>query len=439
MTARTENPAVRHSQPGAARESWLARRIPRLLAETNFRRYWAAQSISMLGDQVSGIAIPLAAVLVLHGTALEMGYLTALEWVPSLLFGLHAGAFVDRMGKRRATMVAADLGRFVLLASLPVCYLLGVLTLTQLLIVTFLAGTLSVLFNVSNATLFVSLLSCEQYLEGNSLIYGSRALSYVGGPSIGGVLVQVLSAPMAVLADALSFLGSAFFLTRTRTQEPPRSTEKGSVTAGARFIRSSPIVRSSLMAVAVINFFNLMFMAIYLLYAVRQLHIRPGELGVILGAAAIGGVAGAAATKRVCAAIGVGWAYALGCLLFTAPFALVPLASGPRPLILGMLFAAEFVSGFGVMVLDISIGSIKAAVVPPELRARVSGAFQAVNYGTRPLGALIGGLLGTTIGLRPTIWITVFGGVLGALLLLPGPVPRFRMPSGDAPAAQPGD
>jgi MFS family permease len=437
VSARTENAPAR--QPGAAHESWLARRIPTLLAAANFRRYWAAQSISMLGDQISGIAIPLAAVLVLHASALQMGFLTALYWLPSLLFGLHAGAFVDRMGKRRATMIAADLGRFALLASLPACYLLGVLTLAQLLIVTFLAGTLSVLFSVSNATLFVSLLRPEEYLEGNSLIYGSRALSYVGGPSIGGILVQILSAPMAVLADALSFLGSAFFLFRTRTQEPPRSTEKGSVTAGARFIRSSPIVRSSLLAIAVVNFFNLMFMAIYLLYVVRHLHIRPGELGLILGAAAIGGVAGAAVSRRVCDAIGVGWAYALGCLLFTAPFALVPLAGGPRPLILGLLFAAEFVSGFGVMVLDISIGSIKAAVVPPELRARVSGAFQAVNYGTRPVGALIGGILGATIGLRPTMWITVIGGVLGALLLLPGPIPRFRMPAARAAAAQPGD
>ena len=171
----------------------------------------------MLGDQIGGIAIPLAAVLVLHVSAPQMGYLTALEWLPSLLFGLHAGAYVDRSGKRRAIMIAADLGRFVLLASLPVGYLLGVLTLAQLLIVTFLAGTLSVLFNVSDATLFQSLLRSDEYVEGNSLIHGSRALSYVAGPSIGGLLVQVLSAPMAILADALSFIGSAFFLVRTKT------------------------------------------------------------------------------------------------------------------------------------------------------------------------------------------------------------------------------
>jgi MFS family permease len=436
VSARTENAAA--PRPDSARASWLVRRVPPLLHGANFRRYWTAQSISMLGDQISGIAIPLAAVLVLHATSPEMGILTALEWLPSLLFGLHAGALADRLGRRRATMIAADLGRFALLATVPACYLLGVLALGQLLVVTFLAGTLSVLFSVSDGALFQSLLRSDQYVEGNSLIYSSRALSFVGGPSIGGVLVQALSAPIAVLADALSFLGSAFFLARTRTQEPPPSAEKGSVLAGARFIRSSPVVRSSLQAVAVINFFNLMFMAVYLLYVVRQLHIRPGEIGLVLGAAAVGGVAGAALTKRICGAIGVGWAYTLGCMLFAAPVALVPLASGPRPLILAMLFTAEFASGFGVMVLDISIGSIFAVVIPPELRARVAGAFQAINYGTRPVGALVGGFLGATIGLRPTLWITVIGGSLAGLLLLPGPIPRFRMPAGTETERQPG-
>jgi MFS family permease len=432
VSARTTETAA------SARASWLTQRVPPLLRTVNFRRYWTAQSVSMLGDQIAGIAIPLTAVLALHAGARQMGYLTALEWLPSLLFGLHAGAFADRLGKRRATMIAADLGRFVLLGTVPAGYLLGVLTLGQLLVITFLAGTLSVLFNVSDGSLFQSLLRPEQYVEGNSLIHGSRALSYVAGPSIGGVLVQVLSAPLAVLADALSFVGSAFFLARTRTQEPPASAEKGSVLAGARFIRSSPIVRSSLQAVAVINFFNLMFMAVYLLFVVRQLHIGPGEIGLVLGAAAVGGVAGAAVTKRICTAIGVGWAYTLGCMLFAAPVALVPLAAGPRALILAMLFIAEFASGFGVMVLDISIGSIFAVVIPPELRARVAGAFTAINYGTRPAGALIGGLLGASIGLRPTLWITVAGGSLAGLLLLPGPIPRFRMPSGTEPEPQPG-
>jgi MFS family permease len=411
-------------------------RIPALLRDTVFRRYWSAQTISMFGDQISSIAIPLVAVLVLHADAADMGYLTALVWLPSLLFGLHAGAWVDRRGQRRAIMIAADLGRFVLLASLPAAFALHVLTLPQLFLVAFGEGVLSVLFMVSNSAVFVAIVPADQYLDGNTLIYASRALSFVGGPSVGGLLVQLLSAPFAVIADALSFLGSAFFLRRIHPVEArPDRSGKGSVTAGARFITRSPIVRASLIAVAVINFFNLMFSALYLLYAVRALHISAGLIGAVLGAAAVGSVLGSAVTKRLAVRIGVGWAYAAGCALFTAPLMLVPLAGGPKLVVLGILFAAEFVSGFGVMVLDISIGTIFAVVIPDELRSRVTGAFQAVNYGTRPLGALLGGLLGTELGLRDALWIATAGGVIGFLLLLPSPLPAFRLP--DVPGEVP--
>ncbi|HXS66806.1 MAG TPA: MFS transporter [Streptosporangiaceae bacterium] len=419
----------------------LADRLPDLLRETAFRRYWSAQTISMFGDQISSIAIPLVAVIALHANAAQMGIEAALIWLPSLLFGLHAGALVDRRGRRRHMMIAADLGRAALLISIPVCYAAGVLTMLQLYGVAFGVGTLSVFFVVSDPAMFVSLVPDDKYVNGQSLVYGSRAISFVGGPSVGGILVQVLSAPGAVLADALSYLGSAFFLTRIRPQEPPKAEPgKGTLLAGAKFIKNSPIVRSSLIAVSVINFFDFVFFALFVLYATKSLHVAPGVLGLVLGAGAIGGVLGAAVTKRLADRIGVGRAYTLGCLLFTAPLALVPAAAGPRPVILAMLVAAEFVSGFGVMTLDISIGAIFAAVIPDEMRSRVTGAFQAVNYGTRPLGALAGGLLGTFIGTRPTLWIAAAGATLGFALLLPTPIPTFTMPSQEekiAPAESP--
>jgi len=327
-------------------------------------------------------------------------------------------------------MIAADLGRAALFASVPACYVLHVLTLAQLFAVTFGAGALSVLYNVSDSTLFVSIVAPDRYMDAQSLIYGSRALSFTGGPSLGGVLVQLLSAPFAVAADALSFLGSAFFLGRIRPAEPPVSEGDGSVTAGARFIARSSLVRASLVTAATLNFFYLMFAALYLLYAVRVLHIRPGLVGVLIGAGAIGAVLGSLVTKRLAGRIGTGWAYAAGCLLYTAPLVLWPLARGAMPLVLAMLFAAEFVSGFGLMVLDITIGVIFAAIIPDRLRSRVTGAFQAVNYGTRPLGAL----LGSVVGLRPALWVATLGGVAGFALLLPTPLPRYRLPAVDGPA-----
>jgi predicted MFS family arabinose efflux permease len=404
-------------------------KVPSLWRDRPFRRYWSAQTISMFGDQISSIAMPLAAVLVLKASAAQMGYLTALVWLPSLLFGVPAGAWLDRGARRRTAMIAADLGRFALLASLPIAYALGMLTLAQLYAVAFGAGTLSALFNVADSTLFVALVDNDRYLEANSLIYGSRALSFVGGPSLGGLLVQWLTAPMAILADALSFLSSALFLRGIAAEEPAGARgHDAALLAGIRFIARSPIVRACLCAAATINLFSFGFLALFVLYAVRELHVDPGLLGVVLGAGAVGGLLGAGATKRLSRAIGLGWTSVLGCIGYTLPLMLVPLAGGPKPLVLSMLFLSEFASGAGVMILDISFGSIFAAVIPDALRARTTGAFQAVNFGTRPIGALAAGAAASIIGLRPTLWLAVGGATLGFLWLLASPVPRLGAP-----------
>jgi MFS family permease len=380
------------------------------------------------GDQITLLALPLTAVLVLHAGAAQMGYLGAAALVPNLLFSLHAGALVDRRGRRRQKMIAADIGRAALLATIPLASALDRLTLGQLYVVAFLVGTLSVLFSVSDSALFVAIVPRERYVEGNSLIHGSRAFSFVGGPSLAGVLVQLFSAPLAMLADALSFEASALFLSRISPVEQPRSDPgRGQVSAGLRFVLGSAIVRAALAATATINLFNFMFWAIVILYATRTLHVRPGALGLVLGSAAVGSVVGSLVTGWLGRRIGIGGAFVLGCVLFPLPLLLVPAAGGPHRLVLAMLFLAELLSGLGIMILDISIGSIFAAVIPHELRSRVSGAYMLVNYGIRPIGALLGGGLGAAIGLRPTLWIASAGAALGVLWLLPSPVPRLRV------------
>ena len=411
--------------------------VPPLLRENrDFRRFFAAQTISLFGDQVTLLALPLTAVLVLDAGPAEMGYLTAAGLLPNLLFALHAGAWVDRRGRRRQTMVVADLGRAVLLLAAPVAYAFDLLTIEQLYVTEFLMGTLSVLFFVSYSTLFVSLVPRERFVEGQSLLNGSRALSYVAGPSIGGLLVHALSAPVTLLVDSVSYVLSASFLARSSAVEPPtEEAESGHVVAGLRYIIHSPIMRASLAATATINFFNFVFFALFILYATRELDVGPGTLGLILGAGAVGGVIGSVVTGRIGRRIGIGPAYMLGCVLFPAPLILVPLAEGPKPLVLALLFLAEFGSGLGVMMLDIDSGAIFAALIPDRLRARVSGAYMAVNYGVRPLGSLAGGALGTTIGLRPTLWIATVGALAGVLWLLPSPIPRLR----DLPEPEDGD
>jgi MFS family permease len=400
--------------------------VPPLLRDAVFRSYWSAHTISLFGDQISLLALPLVGVLALDASAAQMGYLTAAGWLPYLLFALHAGAWVDRRGKRRATMIAADVGRALLLASVPLAFAADALTLPQLYAVAFGVGALSVLFNVADTSLFVSIVARERYVAANSLLNGSRAFSFVAGPPLAGGLVQLLTAPVTLLLDGLSYVASAGLLGRISPREVPSDVEGSGVLTGLRYIAGSAIVRSSLLATATINFFNFVFWALFVLYATRELGISPGTLGLVLGAGAVGGLVGSVVTMPVARRIGVGPAFVLGCVVFPLPLLLVPLASGSNAVVLTLLFLAEFGSGLGVMMLDISAGSIFAAVIPHRLRSRVSGAYTFANYGVRVAGSLLGGALGSTIGLRPTLWIATTGALVGVLFLIPSPVPRLR-------------
>ncbi len=411
----------------AGRPRLRARLVPPLLGDLPFRRFWAAQTVSFFGDQINWIALPLVAVLALDAGPGQMGLLAAAGTLPNLLFSLHAGALVDRRGRRRETMIWADWGRAALLATVPVAYWLDVLTMAHLYAVAFLTGALTVAFFVCINTLFTVLVPREQYVQGNSLVNGSRAFSFVAGPSVGGVLVQVLSAPAALLADTASFIGSALLLRSIRPEEPPvEVAEHGHIREGLRFVLRTPILRAKLAATAVINFFNFLFFALFILYATSELGVSPGTLGIVLGAGAVGGLIGSIVTGRITRRLGVGPAFVLGCVLFPAPFLLVPLAEGPTPVVLGLLLAFEFAAGLGVMVLDIVGGAIQQALVPDRLRSRVSGAYMVVNFGVRPLGSLAGGALGAWLGLRPTLWLAAVGGLAGVLFLLPSPIPRLR-------------
>jgi len=408
-------------------------RLPRALRQRDFRRFWVGETVSLFGDQITMLALPLVGVLVLHASAAEMGYLGAAGLFPALLFSLHAGAFLDRRGRRRQAMIFTAFGRAALLATIPIAYALDVVTMTQLYVISFLVGTLTVIFYVAYSTLFASLVPREQYMEASSLLNGSRAFSYIAGPSVGGGLVALLSAPGALVVDACSFVFSGLALSSIDPQEPPtEKAERGHLKAGIHYIWGSEIVRAKLLSTATINFFNFVFWALFILYATRTLGVGPGALGVVLGAASIGGLIGSLVTNRLSRKLGVGPVFVLGAVLFPLPLVLVPLADGPRWSVLACLFLAEFGSGFGVMLLDISANAITTALVPDRLRARVAGAYMVVNYGVRPLGALVGGALGTWIGLRTTLWIGSVGALAGVLWLLPSPIPRLReLPEAD--------
>jgi predicted MFS family arabinose efflux permease len=322
-------------------------------------------------------------------------------------------------------MIAADLGRAALLVTVPVAWALGVLTFAQLIVVALAAGALGAVATVAYGSVYAALVERDRLVEAGVLINGSRAGAAVAGPSVGGVLVAALTAPVALLADAASFVVSAWWLRRV-TLRPPVGEVSGGLVEGPRFIAGSTVVRPILTATATLNFFSFVVVALYALYATRSLGVDPSELGLVLGLGAIGGLAGAAVTSRIVRRVGVGAAFAAGCVLYPAPMLFVPLAGGPHALVLTALLAESVGATFGVMIVDITAGAILAAAVPEGLRARMTGAFQFVNYGVRPLGALAGGALGATIGIRPTLIVAVAGALASVMWLLPSPVLRLR-------------
>jgi predicted MFS family arabinose efflux permease len=209
-------------------------------------------------------------------------------------------------------------------------------------------------------------------------------------------------------------------------EPPPSPVGKGHFTEGLRWVVRNPSMRALFAASGTIQFFNFMFHTLFVLYATTELGLSAGVLGAVLGAGAVGGLIGAACSGAVVRRFGIGPSIVAGFLGFTLPLLLIPLAEGPTLLVVTLLFVAEFLSCVAVMVLDIAAGSFQMALIPDAVRARVMGAFRTLNHGFRPLGALVAGLLGTAVGLRPTLWIATAGAVLAVLWLLPSPLPRTR-------------
>ena len=414
----------------ASRAAAQAPPQPPLTRQPAFVRFWAGQSISVFGDQISALAIPLTAVLALDASALEVGILTALAWLPHLLFSLPAGVWIDRRAHRRENMIVADLLRALALATIPVAWWLGALTISHLLAVAFVVGAMTVFFDLSSVSFFVALVHRSQYVDANSKISTTRSLSYIAGPSTAGLLVQVFTAPVALLGDALSFLVSAFALRGVHVKEPRvdsnGTSSRADLAAGFRYLVREPVIRAGVACTSIINFFSFFIFAIFVLYASRTIGLSAAAIGLILGAASFGALAGAVIAPRVGRRLGIGRAVVLGSVLFPAPMALFPLAHGDPWLAGSMLLAGEFLSSVGVMIFDVNQNSLQAMVIPDAVRSRIAGVSRFFNYGTRPFGALLGGVLATAIGLRPTLWIAVIGCLLGVLFLLASPMPRLR-------------
>ncbi|HEY3561688.1 MAG TPA: MFS transporter [Kribbella sp.] len=407
-----------------------------LWRDRRFRTFWSAQGVSEFGDRITELALPLIAVTMLDASPSQVGFLTAAVWLPNIA-SLLIGTWVDHRRDKRPLMIAADLTRTVLLLTLPVAYWCGFLALGHLYAIAILAGTAHVTFNMANASFFVRLVDREQYLEANSKLSATRSISFMGGPAVAGLLVQWLTAPIAILVDALTFVFSAVQLGRLKI-EPGPTEESGEpilrrAAAGMRYVLKHPYISRSLGCATTVNFFNLMSTALLVLFASRILGLSAGVIGLAFGIGASGGLLGAVSASPLSRRFGAGPVIAFGAVVFPCSIAIAALASGPIWVKAVALAAAEFVGAFAVMCFDVPLNSLQAAVTHDHMRSRVAGAFSTINYGIRPLGAVVGGFLGTWIGVRETLLVSAAGGLLSVLWLIGSPIIRTRELTGLEP------
>ena len=399
----------------------------------DFLRLWSAETISQFGTQVGQLALPLVAILVLDASAFEVAALATVQFLPFILFTLPAGVWVDRM-PRKPVLVAGDLGRALLLATIPVAYVADALTLWQLFVVAFLVGICTVFFDVAYQSYLPSLVERSQILDGNSKLVFSQSAAQVGGPGLGGGLVELLTAPYAILADALSFLASGLFVLRIRKPEarpevvlvdgrrPSLWTE---LKEGLSFVLGNPNLRAQAGCTATSNFFSNVAFSIFLVFAVRELELSAGLIGVIFSIGSAGSLLGAVTARRISGRFGIGPTTIAVASLFGPTYllvALAPVGNGAIP----FLVAAVFVGGFTIVVYNIVQVSYRQAICPPGLQGRMNSVMRFIVWGTIPIGTLAGGGLASWIGLRETIVVGAIGGSSAVLWIVFSPQRHLR-------------
>ena len=392
-------------------------------------KLWIGQSISEFGTPVSQIALPWIAIKNLDASAFEVAALGTVQFLPFLLFTLPAGVWVDRL-QRRSVLIVGDAGRALLLATIPVAYIYDAVTLWQLYVVAFLVGILTVFFDVAYQSYLPALVEREQLVEGNSKLQVTASGAQIAGPALGGGLIQALTAPYAVLADACSFVASGVFTVAIRKREvlPERTAESPKLWAelkeGLGYVVRHPLLRPQAICTGSSNFFGNVGFAILLVYAARHWHMSAGLVGLGFGIGSLGWLLGALAAPRLQRALGVGKTTLLMTPLFGLPFLLIPLA--PTHLAFPALVAAMMLGGFGSVVYNITQVSLRQAITPHRIQGRMNSVMRFLVWGTIPLGSLVGGGLASTIGLRATLVVSALGGALAFIPIALSPIPALR-------------
>ncbi|HEY8797017.1 MAG TPA: MFS transporter [Candidatus Dormibacteraeota bacterium] len=403
----------------------------RLWRDGEFLKLWAGQGISELGSQVSLLALPTVAILVLGATPFQVGLLAACETLAFPVLGLVAGVYVDRL-PRRPIMIACDVGRLLALASVPVAFALGVLSMPQLYAVALITGVGTVFFDVAYQSYLPALIPRADLIEGNTKLQVTGSVAQMAGPALGGFLIQLLGPARAVAADAATFLVSVVSLAWIRRAEPPPAPAKESgrggffaeMWEGIQVVFGNSTIWKIAGSTSTSNLGSNLFFAVFLIFLYRILHLSPGTVGVIFAAGAVGGLLGALTAAWIPRRIGLGPTLFVTMLVSGLSMILIPLAQ--YGFAIPLLFASMFVTSFVIPVYNINQVSLRQAIVPDRLQGRMNATVRTIIWGTNPIGAFIGGIIGSTYGTVPALYAGIAVSLLAGFWILLGPI-RLRV------------
>ena len=412
-----------------------------LWSSSDFLKLWTGQSISELGSQISGLAIPWLAGADLHATPLEFSFLTVLGLLPFMLFALPAGVWVDRL-RRRPILIVGDAARAVLLGYVPLAWALGILTIPQLLVIQFLVGVFTVFFDIAYQSYLPALVEGKQLVDGNSKLQTTAAAAGIAGPGLGGALIGALTAPYAIVLDAASFVVSTAFMIPIRAVEQTPERTEGTrrpkmlpeLKEGIAYVVHHPHLRWIAVCTGSSNFFSMVTMAIGLLYMQRSLGLPAFWVGIVYAGYGVGALAGAVTTTRLQRAVGVGRAILIPSILFSCAGFAYPLAPHGMQAV-PILLAASLVFGFASMAYNIVQVSYRQAITPQRLLGRMNASMRWIVWGTMPLGSILGGAIATAASMRAAVWVGAIGGAFAFLPIVLSSVRSIgAMPPSHEPA-----
>lgn len=412
-------------------DRFLRRPTGGLWANGNFLNLWSAESIAQVGSQISPVAIPLLAALTLNATAFQMGLLTAASGVPVLLLGFLAGAWVDRL-RKKPVMMAMDVGRALVLMAIPVAALLDVLSIPLLIAVALLTGSQSVVFNAAYVSILPALVKRSELSDANGKLYASMSVAQVAGPATAGTLISLLSAPVVMVINSLTYLGSAFYIGRIDHDETPSSATADDrhllreVAEGFGALFSSPVLRAISLSSATINLAGWMFLAVYVLYMTNDLGLSATGVGLVFASGGAGALIGSLVASRLSNRFGVGRVMVWAAILFGVSGLTVPMAILAPHHALPLIVFAEFAQWMTLVIFNVLGLSLRQTLTPSRLLGRVAASNQVLAQGMMPIGSFLGGVIGSLVSVQAALVVGVFGMFLAAAWVMFSPVPSIH-------------